>query len=93
MASRLDSYKSKGLLRSDDLRRRREDQQVEIRRQKRDESNAKRRQMTLNVADLTDDDEEDEDAVGSLLEVRSLHPPLPPPLFRLRTADLMSDPA
>lgn len=66
-ANRLDSYKSKGLLRSDQFRRRREDQQVEIRRQQRDETNAKRRQMNI-ATDLTDDEAEDEDAVSTLLE-------------------------
>lgn len=65
---RLDSYKSKGLMQPDDLRRRREDQQVEIRRQKRDETHAKRRQMDYSKIDLTDDDDSDEEAVGSLIE-------------------------
>lgn len=37
------AYKNKGGLKQDDLRRRREEQQVEIRRQKREENIAKRR--------------------------------------------------
>lgn len=41
--TRVIDYKNKGGFKQDDLRRRREEQQVEIRRQKREENIAKRR--------------------------------------------------
>lgn len=78
-SSRLGAYKSKGILQADDLRRRRDDQQVEIRRQKREEGNAKRRQMDLTATDLTDEEDEDEYGGASCLEVR-LPPHHPPSL-------------
>lgn len=65
-AARISSYKSQGAT-QDDLRRRREDQQVEIRRQKREDSNAKRRQMDLSSIDLTDEESEDEDGISGML--------------------------
>lgn len=40
-------YKSRGVFKQDELRRRREDVQVEIRRQKREESLAQRRKLTI----------------------------------------------
>ena len=57
----LTDYKNKNSLRADDLRRRREEQQVEIRRQKREENIAKRR--NLAVSDGADSDEEGSAAV------------------------------
>jgi len=54
-------YKNKNSLRADDLRRRREEQQVEIRRQKREENIAKRR--NLAVSDGADSDEDGSTAV------------------------------
>jgi importin subunit alpha-1 len=57
----LTDYKNKNSLRADDLRRRREEQQVEIRRQKREENIAKRR--NLAVSDGADSDEEGSNAV------------------------------
>jgi hypothetical protein len=54
-------YKNKGGLKQDDLRRRREEQQVEIRRAKRDENIAKRR----NLAGISADDDSDEDDSGT----------------------------
>ena len=59
----LTDYKNKNSLRADDLRRRREEQQVEIRRQKREENIAKRR--NLAVDDGADSDEEGSTAVCS----------------------------
>lgn len=49
-------YKNKGGLKQDDLRRRREEQQVEIRRQKRDENISKRRNF-LPSSGVDSDDE------------------------------------
>ncbi|KAE8259570.1 hypothetical protein A4X13_0g928 [Tilletia indica] len=76
--ARAASYKSRQLFRSEDLRRRREEQQVEIRRQARSEHNAKRRNLDVAAGALTDGDTtEDEDAVDAALEldqgVGSLH--------------------
>ena len=64
----LTDYKNKNSLRADDLRRRREEQQVEIRRQKREENIAKRR--NLAVSDGGDSDEDGSTAVrGSNLPI------------------------
>lgn len=65
---RADAYKSKSLFKQDELRRRREEAQVEIRKQKREESMAKRRNMNLTNADLTDGETDDEEAVGAALD-------------------------
>ena len=51
------AYKAKGGLKHDDLRRRREEQQVEIRRQKREENISKRRNF-LPASAGADSDEE-----------------------------------
>ncbi|KAJ9109156.1 hypothetical protein QFC21_000484 [Naganishia friedmannii] len=56
------NYKSKSQFNAADLRRRREEQQVELRKQKREESVAKRRQT---VADASDAEDTDEDEAGS----------------------------
>ena len=50
------AYKAKGALKQDDLRRRREEQQVEIRRQKREENISKRRNF-LPSANADSDEE------------------------------------
>lgn len=49
-------YKNKSSLRADDLRRRREEQQVEIRRQKREENVTKRRNLDLAEGPESDDE-------------------------------------
>lgn len=49
-------YKNKTSLRADDLRRRREEQQVEIRRQKREENITKRRNLALVDGPESDDE-------------------------------------
>ncbi|KAK0456692.1 armadillo-type protein [Armillaria borealis] len=56
MKARRDAYKAKGALKQDDLRRRREEQQVEIRRQKREENISKRRNFVPSTG--ADSDEE-----------------------------------
>ncbi|KAF5385252.1 hypothetical protein D9615_001452 [Tricholomella constricta] len=56
MKARREAYKSKGALKQDDLRRRREEQQVEIRRQKREENISKRRNFLPSSG--ADSDEE-----------------------------------
>ncbi|TRM60263.1 armadillo-type protein [Schizophyllum amplum] len=60
MKARRDAYKPKGALKADDLRRRREEQQVEIRRQKREENISKRR----NFLPSTGADSDDEGGAG-----------------------------
>lgn len=70
-------YKAKGSFKPDELRRRRDEQQVEIRRQKREENIAKRRGVTrgdgqVGVGGLTDVDSDDE--AGNIeSEVSSTH--------------------
>ena len=49
-------YKNKGGLKQDDLRRRREEQQVEIRRQKREENISKRRNFLPSAVGDSDDE-------------------------------------
>ena len=50
------AYKSKGGLKQDDLRRRREEQQVEIRRQKREENISKRRNFLPSAGNDSDEE-------------------------------------
>ena len=54
-------FKNKAGLKQDELRRRREEQQIEIRRQKRDENISKRRNLAVDVGP----DSDDEGAEGS----------------------------
>lgn len=69
MSRRQDNYKAKGVFKQDELRRRREEAQVEIRRQKREESMAKRR--NLNVGDDTDGaDSDDDDAQSTAIDAQ-----------------------
>ena len=56
------NFKNKGLFKGDELRRRREEQQVEIRKQKREENLTKRR----NLASITVSDDEEEHDVENL---------------------------
>jgi hypothetical protein len=53
---RMASYKNRGLMKADELRRRREDVTVEIRKQKKEESLSKRRNMSSIVSDGSDDE-------------------------------------
>ncbi|KAJ1919660.1 Importin subunit alpha-1 [Mycoemilia scoparia] len=55
---RRNAYKSKGTFQMDELRRRRETQSVEIRRQKREESLAKKRNFDINGAASDSEEEE-----------------------------------
>ena len=60
---RRDAYKNKSIFRQDELRRRREEQQVEIRKQKREDNLAKRRNLIAGEYDsgnLSDDDLDDD---------------------------------
>ncbi|CAG8443417.1 8315_t:CDS:1 [Ambispora gerdemannii] len=60
---RKNTFKAKGIFKADELRRRREEQQVEIRRKHREESLAKRR--NLNIAGAVASDSEDEGQVAA----------------------------
>ncbi|KAJ1796672.1 Importin subunit alpha-1, partial [Coemansia sp. RSA 2399] len=57
---RRSTYKSKGVFKTDELRRRREEQTVEIRRQKRDESLAKKRNFNVPSGGLSDSEDDDQ---------------------------------
>lgn len=57
MAHRQAAYKNKALFGGDELRRRREEQQVEIRKAKREESVSKRRNLEV-ASDAPDSDDE-----------------------------------
>lgn len=61
-ASRRNAYKNKGIFGQEELRRRREEAQVEIRKQKREESIAKRRNFAAPDSDGSDDDAEGVDS-------------------------------
>ena len=52
---RRQQHKGKNQFRGDELRRRREDQQVEIRKQKKEENLAKKRNIEIRVAVYGDD--------------------------------------
>lgn len=62
-------HKGRNQFRGDELRRRREDQQVEIRKQKKEENLAKRRNLDLKIQEWDDSqgDVSDSDDENSLL--------------------------
>jgi hypothetical protein len=70
---RRQTYKGKNLFKGDELRRRREEQQVEIRKQKKDENLAKRRNLTAVDMSMESDTDEDttvtDDKVYSMLHL------------------------
>ncbi|KAJ3202563.1 Importin alpha subunit (Karyopherin alpha subunit) (Serine-rich RNA polymerase I suppressor protein), partial [Dinochytrium kinnereticum] len=55
--ARVANYKNRGLMKADELRRRREEATVEIRKQKREENLSKRRNMVEPVSGIDSDDE------------------------------------
>jgi importin subunit alpha-6/7 len=69
---RRQAYKGKNLFRGDELRRRREEQQVEIRKQKKDENLAKRRNLALALPEAAMESDTDEEAVSLDEKVRLL---------------------
>jgi importin subunit alpha-6/7 len=73
---RRNNYKAKGQFKPDELRRRREEQQVEIRKQKREENLAKRRNLQITSptpnSGLAGVDSDDENA-NSESAVRTQH--------------------
>ena len=78
---RRQTYKGKNLFKGDELRRRREEQQIEIRKQKKDENLAKRRNLTTGGADTSMESDTDEDVSASDEKVFLF------PLFCIRHAD------
>ncbi|KTW29646.1 hypothetical protein T552_00854 [Pneumocystis carinii B80] len=56
---RRNNFKSKNIFGMDELRRRREEQRLEIRRQMRDDSLAKRRNLNLSSIETTESDDEE----------------------------------
>ena len=72
---RISSFKNRGNLKQDELRRRREDAAVEIRKQQREESFSKRRNLQL-VSNGTASDSEEETtspSVNSLVYILNHH--------------------
>lgn len=61
---RRQTYKGKNLFKGDELRRRREEQQVEIRKLKKDENLAKRRNLAIVGADTSMESDTDEETAG-----------------------------
>jgi importin subunit alpha-6/7 len=74
---RRQTYKGKNLFKGDELRRRREEQQVEIRKQKKDENLAKRRNLTALDMSMESDTDEDttvtDDKVYSMLHLMCIY--------------------
>lgn len=77
LSRRQDAYKAKGQFKHDELRRRREEAQVEIRRQKRDESMAKRRNLNIASTGAMTDGDSDEDEVSNGLMEKQLNDDMP----------------
>jgi importin subunit alpha-6/7 len=61
---RRQAHKGKNLFKGDELRRRREEQQVEIRKQKKEENLAKRRNLATITPDASMESDTDEDVSG-----------------------------
>jgi hypothetical protein len=65
-SNRIDQFKNRGMMKTDEIRRRREDVTVELRKQKKEESLAKRRNLVLSAADEADLSDDDETTVAAL---------------------------
>lgn len=82
------NFKNKGRFSADELRRRRDVQQVELRKVKRDEALAKRRNFTTTAGNDSDEDnDEDEDDQDSSF-YRQLQQELPGMLEQINSNDL-----
>ncbi|KAI8874070.1 ARM repeat-containing protein [Ramicandelaber brevisporus] len=82
---RRDAFKSKGAFKADDVRRRREEQAVEIRRQKRDETLSKKRMTTVDPSAVSDS--EDEEAAANQI-MRKLNENLPKMLEEIYSSNV-----
>lgn len=69
---RKSAYKNRGSMQADDLRRRREEASVEIRKSKREESLAKRRNLNLPAGGEPDSEDEDEQQLAGSSSTFSL---------------------
>jgi hypothetical protein len=70
---RKNTYKNRGAMQQEDLRRRREEASVEIRKTKREESLAKRRNLNIQMTNEPDSDEEGSTASLVHAQVRNSH--------------------
>ena len=68
MSERIAGYKNRGVLKQDELRRRREDVAVEIRKQKKEESLAKRR----NFQDIKSDSEDEPAHNNAIVDIHAM---------------------
>ncbi|KAJ1961272.1 Importin subunit alpha-1, partial [Dispira parvispora] len=65
--------KSKGFFKNDELRRRRDEQSVEIRKQKREESLAKKRNLAVVNAAVSDSEDEEASSVALNQQLQEQH--------------------
>ncbi|KAJ2423050.1 Importin subunit alpha-1, partial [Coemansia sp. RSA 2531] len=86
---RRNAYKNRGTFQNDELRRRREEQFVEIRRQKRDESLAKKRNFNVDAA-AASDSEDEEQGVSTNQELQEMLPPMISTLYSDNLDDQLS---
>lgn len=63
------NFKNRGAFKADELRRRREEAQIEIRKQKRDENLSKRRNVVEYVGGSDSEEEDDESAEKKQIEL------------------------
>ncbi|KAH9276251.1 hypothetical protein BASA83_001527 [Batrachochytrium salamandrivorans] len=71
--SRMASFKNRGAMKQDEIRRRREDMTVELRKQKREESFAKRRNLALVAGAQSESEDEGHGAGGATFAQQELH--------------------
>lgn len=77
---RRQQYKNKGAFKQDELRRRREEQQIEIRKQKREDNLAKRRNLNISTTPAVTpveslaDDADDHDGIEQQVSFQSFVP-------------------
>jgi len=71
---RRNAYKAKGIFKADELRRRREEQNVEIRKQKREENLSKRRNLHLTAAASSDSEDEDQQTLSIKMQLQEQLP-------------------
>ncbi|CCC71063.1 hypothetical protein NCAS_0G01760 [Naumovozyma castellii] len=82
------NFKNKGRFTADELRRRRDTQQVELRKAKRDEALAKRRNFAAPTADDDSEDEDDTTLAGQQQFIQQLQQELPQMVQQIQSNDL-----